>query len=200
MKFLVIDDHSITRLGIQNLLRSNYPFCKVDAASNGLEAILLVKNNQYDLVIVDINIPGTDTLDLTHKITSELKQKVLVLSMNPKIAFMNSYLNKGAAAFLEKSVTDDVIAQTIADIISGKIISNPVENTLHGLPAPFSTLTKKEVSVMLLLVQGKSVGEIAALLDSHTSTIGTQKQKVFEKTGVDNVIALKQLYDLYKIS
>jgi two-component system, NarL family, invasion response regulator UvrY len=200
MKFLVIDDHSITRLGIENLLKSRYPFCKVDAASNGLDAVRLVKSNQYEVVILDVNIPGTDTLELAHKITVVLKHKVLVLSMNPKIAFMNSYLNKGAAAFLEKSVSDDVIANTISDIISGKIISNPIETEVHSLPAPFNSLTKKEFSVLLLLIQGKSVGEIATLLDSHTSTIGTQKQKVFDKTGVDNIIALKELYDLYKIA
>jgi two-component system, NarL family, invasion response regulator UvrY len=199
MKFLVIDDHSITRLGIENLLKSNYPFCKVDAASNGLDAIRLVKNNEYELIILDINIPGTDTLSLTYKMAIDLHQKVMILSMNSKIAFLNSYLNKGAVAFLEKSVSDEVIAQTIADIIAGKIIGYTSGNKLPVMPAPFNTLTKKEFSVMLLLIQGKSVGEIATLLDSHTSTIGTQKQKVFDKTGVDNVIALKQLHDLYQI-
>lgn len=204
---LIADDHALVRKGLEMIVRSAFAGCETSYAENGDEVFQSIRKSSYDLVILDINMPDTDAVALfRHIMAIRPTQKVLVCSMNPEKIFAMRYLKMGAAGYVQKSAKDDILERAIRTVLSGRrYFSEDMLDQIAGAvqgkePAnPFDRLTDREFEIALHLIKGLSVGEIARLVRVHTSTVGTQRARILEKTGVSNVMELNQLARTHQI-
>lgn len=206
-RILIVDDHSIVRAGISYLLSQEAVPVEIDEARDGVNALSLLKTRSYSLVILDVNIKGTDTIDLIgYMLTVYPGINILVFTMNQEEWFGKRFLQMGVKGFLNKESTDDEIKKAIWMVLKGnRYISNNLAQLLstEALDSkkenPFDELSNREFEVVLQLIKGDSVSMIAESLSLHASTIGTHKAHIFQKLGVQNIIQLTDLAKLYGI-
>lgn len=198
---LVADDHALVRKGLEMIIKSAFKPCEITYAINGQEVFRHMRKRSYDLVILDLNMPDTDAVALFQHIMSlHPKQRVLICSMNPEKIFAMRYLKLGATGYVEKSVNDDILERAIRTVLNGRRyfsedMLEQIAGAVHNnVPSnPFDSLTDREFEIALHLIKGLTVGEIAQMIRVHTSTVGTQRARILEKTGVQNVMELNQL-------
>ena len=204
---LIADDHALVRKGLEMIIKSAFMPCQLSYATNGDEVITHVRKTSFDLAILDLNMPDTDSVALFHQVLVHRPDlRVLICSMNPEKVFALRYLKMGAFGYVEKSANDEELERAMRVVLNGrKYFSNDVLDQLSGKLQgknsnnPFDALTDREFEIALHLIKGLSVGEIALLIKLHTSTIGTQRARILEKTGVKNVMELNQLARLHSI-
>lgn len=206
-KVLLVDDHSIVRSGIRLLLREYYGAISVDEAKNGNAAFSLILNNRYNLVIMDINMPQTDTFSLLQNIQTVVPDlPIMIFTIMTEYAFAKRYLRLGVKGYVSKQAEDPEILKAVHTIIGGK---NFVSAELKEQMAqddhfnkeldPFGLLSNREMEIAYHLVKGKSVSHIADALNIHTSTVGTHKARIFDKLKVDNLFLMRELASHYRL-
>ncbi len=204
-KILIIDDHSIIRVGIAFLIRQEIPSAAIDEAKSGDAAVALLKKNTYDLVILDVNIPGTDTIDfISYLLTATPHPNILIFTMNPEEWYGRRFLKMGVKGFLNKESPEDEIKKAIWTVLKGNRYISPALAQIISMDAlekkkenPFDELSNREFDVAMRLTRGDSVSVIAESLNLHASTVGTHKAHIFEKLNVQNIIQLADLARLY---
>lgn len=204
-KILIIDDHSIIRVGIAFLIRQEIPSAVIDEAKSGDAAVALLKKNTYDLVILDVNIPGTDTIDfISYLLTATPHLNILIFTMNPEEWYGRRFLKMGVKGFLNKESPEDEIKKAIWTVLKGNRYISPALAQIISMDAlekkkdnPFDELSNREFDVAMRLTRGDSVSVIAESLNLHASTVGTHKAHIFEKLNVQNIIQLADLARLY---
>lgn len=201
-RILIVDDHSIVRIGLEVLINEHLQ-AQIDSASDGKEAIRKVKEIPYDLLILDINMPDTDcgTLVLTIKgLRPQLP--VLIFSMNDESLFALHYVKLGANGFLSKNAQDEDIIYAIRQILKGKKYINPelfeTERSDTMGTNPFKVLSERELTVVHHLLKGKNILEISKIMNLHTSTIGTYRTRIFEKLNITNLVDLTELARIHQ--
>jgi two-component system, NarL family, invasion response regulator UvrY len=205
-RLLLIDDHYVIRTGFK-LIVSEKLNVLVDEATNGPSAITQIKNNSYDLITLDINMPDTDGFQLLAQILKvKPDSKVLVFSMNPENLFAKRFIKMGAKGYLNKESPDNEIVKAVNTVLSGKkYISDSLAeqliegNTLGKTDNPFKLLSEREFEIAISLIKGKTPAGIAEEMNLHPSTIGTYKIRILEKLNINNVIELNQLAGIYDI-
>ena len=188
-RILLVDDHSIVRQGLKNLIELESTLEVTGEAASGVEALNLVRKNQYDIVVLDISMPdknGVDTLhDLKH-IAPNLP--VLILSGYAEEQYALNLMRSGCKGYLSKDSDSDEIIRAIKTIANGKRyisseladlmsneLSHPSEKQLH------ETLSDREFQVFFKLAGGLSPTEIAAELNISIKTVSTYRTRVLEK-------------------
>jgi two-component system, NarL family, invasion response regulator UvrY len=206
-KFFVIDDHAIVRNGVRYMLEEFYRPCSVDEATNEQEVIKKIRSEDYDLVLLDINIPKTNTIDLLKfMLITKPDTKVLIFSMNAEKMHARRYLDAGAMGFLSKDAPIDEIKRAISLVLNNKKYYSQEfigylleEKTGTQCSNPFQKLTEREFAIVTLFLQGKSLTEVSSILNIQRSTTGTHKAKLFEKLKVNNMIELVELAQTYDV-
>ena len=206
-KFLLIDDHAIVRSGIKFWLSAEYNPSEIDEAENGKEATRMVENNDYDLLLLDIHMPETNSFDLLKNILqTKPDSKVLIFSMNSEGMYAKRYLKAGAVGFVSKDAPIEELKKAVDLTLNNrKYFSDKFIDTILSEKAgeeninPFFKLSDREFEITTLLLEGKSVGEISNLLNIHNSTTGTYKARIFEKLKIENIFQLNKLATLYDI-
>jgi len=204
-KILIIDDHSIIRVGITFLIRQEIPSAAIDEAKSADAAVALLKKGTYDLVILDVNIPGTDTIDfISYLLTATPHLNILIFTMNPEEWYGRRFLKMGVKGFLNKESPEDEIKKAIWTVLKGNRYISPALAQIISMDAlekkkenPFDELSNREFDVAMRLTRGDSVSAIAESLNLHASTVGTHKAHIFEKLNVQNIIQLADLARLY---
>lgn len=204
-RFLIADDHFIVRTGISILLREEFLNVEIDECKDGDHVWEKVKTTEYDLVILDINMPGTDSITLLQNIFAlHPDLKVLILSMSREEIYARIYLQLGVKGFINKEAEASEVRRAITTTLNNRRYLSPrmqdspaFESTKRKSASLFDRLSPRELEVMTHLLDGKNVSKIADLLSAHTSTIGTHKAKVLQKLGVTNVIELKEMTQLF---
>lgn len=205
MKILLIDDHFVVRSGMQGLLSEIYKPCTVDEADNGDSATEKLKQNEYDLIMMDIQMPNTDTLGFMEYIHIKYpKSKVLIFSMSAENIYAKRFLKAGAKGFLSKESPLEEIKKAINLVLNNrKYISESLamsmadESIGETVANPFNKLSTREFEIASLLLSGHTITDISNSLNIHSSTIGTHKARLFEKMGVTNLLGLKELANSY---
>lgn len=186
---LLVDDHSIVRQGLKNLIALESDLTVTGEASSGLEAINLVRQNKYDVVVLDISMPdknGVDTLhDLKH-VAPNLP--VLILSGYAEAQYALNLIRSGCKGYLSKDTDSDEIMKAIRTIANGKRyisaelaelmseqLSHPSEKQLH------ETLSDREFQVFFKLAGGLSATEIGTELNISVKTVSTYRSRILEK-------------------
>ena len=206
-KFLLIDDHVVVRSGIKTLLSGLYKDAEVSEAKDGETAIEQVKTEHFDLVILDIQMPHTDSFSLMEYFKNNYpKLKVLVFSMSPENIYALRFIKAGARGFISKDAPLEEIKKAIDVVLSDKkyiseeLLNMLAEGKVPGSGAnPFNSLSSREFEIVSMLLQGKTISSIAADLKLGISTVGTHKSRIFTKLKTSNLLELKELANSYEI-
>ena len=206
-KFLLIDDHTVVRSGIKVLLTDIYVDVDIYEAQDGESALLLLQNDKYDLVTLDIQMPNTDTFALMELIKSKYPDlKVLVFSMSPETVYAVRFIKAGAKGFISKDAPLEEIKIAIDRVLNGKkYFSDALQdlfadgNNKATNSNPFNILSTREFEIASMLLKGKTITTIAEELSLSLSTVGTHKGRIFNKLNVINLLELKELSTSFDI-
>jgi len=192
MNVLIADDHSIVREALKQIVKSLEDIDLIDEAVNGHEAWTKIRRGDYDLVILDIAMPGLNGLDVLKNIKDyDLKASVLILSVYPQEQYAIRAFNLGASGYLPKDTAFEELVLAIKKIASGgryvtasfaeKLIFNGYGS---GTDKPHEILSEREFQVMIMLAEGKSVTEIANEISISDKTVSTYRSRILEKMGL----------------
>jgi DNA-binding NarL/FixJ family response regulator len=204
-RFLLADDHHIVRTGLNLIIRDEFLNAEIDECSNGDCVWKKVQHTAYDLIILDISMPAMDSPRLLKNIfTLRPEQKVMVFTMNPVAAYAKQYLAMGVKGFINKEAEPVEVRLGIVTILNNRkyVGSNMMhllteEDAGKQADTPFANLSIRELEIMNLLVEGKNVTDIAAMLFIHISTVSTHKANIMAKLNVSNVVELTKLVQLF---
>jgi DNA-binding NarL/FixJ family response regulator len=204
-KILIADDHSIVRTGLSFLIRSEYISVQIDECSDGDSAWKKIQSTEYDLVVMDISMPGTDSVNLLKNIfTLQPQLKVLIVSMNSEEIYAKRFLQLGVMGFINKEADALELRKAIVSVMNNrKYMSAKLQETIAGEGTEgrsFENLSARELEVMTHLVGGKNVSEIADILSIHISTVSTHKARILQKLKVNNVVELTQVVKQFDIA
>src|ERR1043166_1961148 len=192
MRILIADDHALVRKGLRQLLAEALPQVEFGEASNAQEALDLVWGNHWNVLLMDITMPGRSGLDLLKQLKQDRPElPVLVLSAHPEEDYALRVLKAGAAGFLNKDAAVEELLAAIRKVVAGgKYVSPSVGETLAEsvetlAPHPrHEDLSDREFEVFRLLASGKAVSEIAAQLSLSVKTISTYRTRLLQKLHV----------------
>ncbi|MEQ8905200.1 response regulator transcription factor [Ekhidna sp.] len=198
---LLVDDHQIIRDGIRFYFEGDEEFAIKDEAENGLEALELLKDNEYDIILTDINMPKMDGLEFMKSLKENYPdQKVLVLSMYNEAGYINKMIALGANGYVLKKSDKGELVSAIKKVLDGQDhYSDEVYKTIIGNIAgrkPKERLTleaelsDREKEVLVLIANEYTNQEIADKLFISIRTVETHKRNLLEKTGCKNVAGL----------
>lgn len=205
--FLIIDDHEVVRQGLKLLINDFCPGVQIFEAKDGKTAEFLLKNHEFTLVILDLQIPDTNSFELLDYIVNIHPQtRILIFSMSPELLYGQRVISAGAHGYLSKDSSMEDVRKAIDTILSNrKYISEQLLDTILKEPKteqvnPFTKLSQREFEIATFLLAGLTVTEIAERVHLQPSTVGTYKFRIFEKLQVSNLLQLKELANIYKFS
>jgi two-component system invasion response regulator UvrY len=205
-KILIVDDHSIVRTGIKMLLEGQ-PNMFADEADDGRAALNLIKDRKYDLMLLDINMPGMDCDQLINAVSGvDPDLSILIFSMNEEELFARHYLKLGVKGFLSKRSPPDEIIYAIKQVLNGKrYISRELAEMLSGMSElknenPFLSLSQRELTVVGHLLRGMKISKIGELMNLHASTVSTYRTRIYEKLNIKSLIDLTELARIHHLS
>lgn len=204
---LLVDDHFIIRTGLKLVIETFMPDCIIEEADDGDSSFEKIKKNSYDLMILDVNMPNTDSFVLVSNILAlKPEMKILMFSMNDEEVYARRYLKMGVMGYIKKDEHVDEIKKAITTVLNNKkYISNSLSQILiedlhnNNSENPFESLSLREFEIVRHLIRGESVAEICQKLTLHSSTVGTHKARIFEKLKCSNIIDLNLLAKVHNI-
>lgn len=200
---MIADGHAIIRIGIAGILSDLLPASTIYHAGHLDTVLELMGEHFFPLVILDISIPGGNSIQMLEVLFRKNKQvKILMLSGEDETLFAWRYIKSGAHGFIRKNAGVDEFERAIATVMDDKpylntaikerlikdVLATGVSNTKVG----FYQLSDRELEVARLLAKGETTVKIAATLHLHAGTISTYKGRIFSKLGVNNLIGLAE--------
>lgn len=200
-KILIVDDHLVVRAGVSIILRKEFEDIEVTEASSYPEALSQINNQVFDLIILDINLPGGKSTTMIYEIKAILPSvKILMFSAHEEEIYALRYLNSGAHGYLNKLSNESLIIEAIrsirlkGDFISHHLLQKMEDQKKDQSPInPFEKLSTREMEICKLLIKGEGNLEISNALDIQMSTVSTYKSRIFEKLKVNNLAELIEL-------
>jgi two-component system, NarL family, invasion response regulator UvrY len=192
MKILICDDHKIVRDGLKQILQQLEGGTDIQEAADGEEALILLNTNVFDIVLLDISLPGQNGLEVLHTVKRRWPStNVLMLSMHPQAQYAMRALKIGASGYLTKDTASEELLLAVKRVSSGgKYISNSLaESMLCNGEKDSSTLkhellSMREFEIMIGIANGKSLLEIANELCISDKTVSTYRYRIMEKMGL----------------
>ena len=194
LKILIADDHPIVRRGLKQTVAETSDMVVVDEASNGQEVFSKVRTGDYDVLVLDVSMPGINGMDILRQLKDEKPGlPVLMLSIHPEEQYAVRALRSGASGYLTKeSAPDELVAAIRKVSIGGRYVSSSLAERLvfdlekSGGQLPHQTLSNREYQVMCMIASGKTITEIAEELLLSDKTISTYRSRVLEKMEMKN--------------
>jgi DNA-binding NarL/FixJ family response regulator len=195
IKILIADDHAIVREGLKQIISETLDMVVAAEASNGEDVLEKVSANKYDVVLLDISMPGRSGLDILKQLKIEKpKLPVMMLSVHPEEQYAVRALRAGASGYLTKESAPDELIAAIRKISQGrKYVSSSLAEKLAvelGIDVKKSrheVLSDREFQVMCMFASGKTVKEIATELSISMPTIRTYRIRILEKMRMKNI-------------
>jgi len=198
IKILIADDHPVVRKGLKEIIEETPGMVVGGEASNGQEVLENVRKSDYDVVLLDISMPGRSGLEILKELKSEKPElSVLILSIHPEEQYAVRALKAGASGYLTKESAQDELIAAIRKASTGrKYISSSLaeklafyleidtEKPLH------ETLSDREYEVMCMIASGKTIKEIAEELFLSVKTISTYRSRILEKMRMKSNVEL----------
>lgn len=194
LRILVADDHSIVRNGIMKSLSENFRAIEFAEASNASEIMQLINGAKWDLVTLDINMPGRNGMDVLKDI-KEIHPEipVIIFSMYPEDQFAVRAIKAGASAYLTKDISSKNLSEALNKILNGgTYLTSSITELItcelrgnHDKPA-HELLSDREYQVFLLIASGLSVSTIAIELSLSVKTISVYRANILTKMNLKN--------------
>lgn len=202
LRVLITDDHLVIQQGLGYIIKEAFPQTAI-AYSGSLEATLtLLEKQKFDLLILDINIPGGNGFHMVEQIRAiQQDVKILIFSSYEESTYALRYLKAGVNGYLEKSASEEQIINAIMSIYTrGKYVSDQVKEQLldslsndHTL-IKHAALTNRELEIAKFVAEGEGTSAISAKMNLQASTISTHKKNIFEKLKISNVAQLIEIF------
>jgi len=198
MKILLVDDHQVVRQGLKQMLADEYPKAAFGEAGTAAEAVQAIHRQKWDLVLLDLNLPGRGGLDALGDFkAAQPLLPVLVLSMHPEAEFAVQALRAGAAGYLTKqSAAEELLAAVQQALEGGRYITASLAEKLAADVAgdnrqlPHEELSPREFETLRRLATGHSVKEISSSLGLSSKTVSTYRARVLEKLKLRTTVDL----------
>lgn len=194
IKILIVDDHPIYRGGLKQFLCKSFDQVVIDEASNGSKALNKIRKSDYDVVLLDIDMPGRSGLEIIKDVKKEKpKLPVLMLSAYPEDQYAIRSLKSGASGYLtKKSVPAELIKAIKKVRQGGKYLTLSIAERLASAieedseMSPHERLSNREYQVMCMIAHGSTLKEISEELSLSESTVSTYRTRILEKMGLKN--------------
>jgi two-component system invasion response regulator UvrY len=204
---LIADDHSLIRSGLRMVLDGMAVNTDISEAWDAKTVMAKLKEKPFDLVLLDIQMPATDSVVLMHWIQSFYPDtKILIVSQNPENTYGKRYLQLGANGFINKTASDDEMIKAITKVLNGttyvseELSQSIVSTVKNGTSAnPFDQLSQREFQVVICLAKGYTLNEVCEMLQVQYSTAHTHKRRAFEKLNIEDNKDLAQLAGAYDL-
>jgi DNA-binding NarL/FixJ family response regulator len=196
--FLIADDHAVVRRGLRDILMEAFSGAKITEAKDSIEATQLLSKQPFDLVLLDINMPGRSGLEVLEE-ARRLRPEtpVLVLSAYPEAEFAVRAFKLGAAGYLSKDRAPDELLVAVKKILAGGkyVTASLAEKLAYALggdldQVPHDALSNRELQVLRLIATGKTIKEIAAELSLSEKTVATYRVRLADKLGLSTNVEL----------
>ena len=192
IRVLIADDHVVVRNGLKQLFELMGDIAVVGEATNGEEALELLQQMEFDLILLDLTMPGLSGVNLIARIHALYeKVPVLVLSMHNEIHVVKRVLQAGACGYVTKGSEQDTLMAAIRKVAAGGRFIDPViaEQMMFDKPSsemtlPHERLSERELHIMKLIAQGKSINDIADELFISNKTVSTHKARLMQKMNI----------------
>ncbi len=199
-RILVVDDHPLMREGLKGVLLGRFSHWVIGEAANAAETLSATRRQDWDLVLLDLSIPGANGLELLRRVVRDKPTlPILMLSMHPEEQFAALALRAGAAAYMSKFTPAEALLAAIRRVLEGHrgVTSQTLGLQPDSLSGEQSTpiheqLSDRELDVFLRIGRGQSVGDIAEALRLSVKTVSTYRARVRSKTGFRNNAAMAQ--------
>lgn len=207
MRFLLLDDHSITLQGLEMVLGQEYPNAEFQSCTLANEAFACFAKEDFDLVILDVNIPGTNIHTvIENMLAKKPTQLIMMFSMNPDTVYAKRFLRLGSKGFVNKESPPSELLVAVRTILQGglylshRLVQKMSDDfLLSRTENPFDKLSQREMEVCSFLIKGYSLTDIADIMRLHKSTIGTHRSRILEKVGVRKIFELREIALQYHI-
>lgn len=194
IRVVLADDHTIVRAGLKEILADTGDIEVVGEATNGHEVMARVRELPFDVLVLDMSMPGRSGIELIRQVKGEKSGvRILVLSMHSEEQYAVRALKAGASGYLTKESAADQLVAAIRRIAGGGAYVTPetAQRLALGLDAaaegpPHASLSEREMQVFQLIAGGKSVTDVADLLALSVKTVSTHKTRIMQKLNVTN--------------
>jgi len=204
-KILITDDHPSVRRGVREYLVEGLPGVSVEETSNAAEMRHVLNTTKFDLIIMDITMPGWSPLEATRAIQQLCRStRILILTMHPEAEYGPRMLRAGADGYLSKSSCSSDLIVAVKTVLAGGLhISATLAERLvmdlkpQGEDTIHQRLTNREYEVFTLIGMGRTVGQIARILDLSVATVSTYRTRILEKLNLEtNADIIGYAYEL----
>jgi DNA-binding NarL/FixJ family response regulator len=201
IRVVLVDDHALVRQGFRRILEDDPDLTVVGEASNGTDAIALVKKTDPDVVVMDMAMPEMSGLHATMEIIKQRPgTKVLILSMYSDEQYVRNALDAGAKGYILKSAIENDLTRAVKAVAAGEQYLAPELSSvlIRAIQAgsfekasdPYDRLTQREKQVLQLIAHGKSNKEIAVMLDLSVNTVAVHRANLMSALGVHKTAEL----------
>ena len=197
---LIAEDHAVVRIGTKHLLQSLIPDAIITDVDDFDKIVKELEIRAYDLLILDINIPGGNNTKMVETIRVKSPEtRILMFSSYDEQLYGLLYLQAGADGYLSKDAPEEEFQAAVLSVLNNKkymsedmqqMNINRLINPKEFMPDPVISLSPRETDVMNLLKEGLGTAKIAEKLNLQLSTVSTYKARIFEKLGVKNIVEL----------
>lgn len=206
IEILLVDDHELVRTAIEHFLNNCSGFRVVAVAGSGEEALELMSTIRPDIVLMDVNMPGMGGVEASKRLLKRFPTvKIIVLSVHDDGPLPQQLLQMGVQGYLSKSCPASEMVTGIQTVHQGKrylsadVASKIAFSVMPGETAPFERLSQREMEIVMLILQGATITDMAQVLMLSSKTINTYRYRLYDKLGVKNDVELTRLALKYRL-
>jgi two-component system invasion response regulator UvrY len=194
LKVMIADDHPLIRQGLRLTLSESVTISRVDEASDGPQLLEKMRQETYDVVVLDISMPGRDGLELLKDLKVLYpRTPVIILSLQPEEQYAVRAFRAGASGCLNKSASPAELLEAIRQVVAGHTYISEAagERLLEDVRGcsddlPHRSLSDREHEVLLLIASGLTTGQISEKLDLSVKTVSTYRARLLQKMGLQS--------------
>jgi DNA-binding NarL/FixJ family response regulator len=189
---LLVDDHSLVRRGFRKILEDEADIAVVGEAKDGEEAVRLASELKPQVIVMDCAMPGINGLQATRQILEKNPQTlVLMLSMHPEDTLVRQALGAGARGYILKNAVDLELGAAIRRVVAGEtVLDSQLERPAALKGERNAALTRRELEILQMIVDGKSNKEIASVLDLSANTVSVHRANIMDALGIHKTAEL----------
>lgn len=198
LKILIADDHAVTRRGLREILQDTYGEVEIGEAADAAEAIRLAESKRWDLLLLDIVMPGMNIIDALEVFRERFPtMPVLVLTAISEMEYVVRTLKAGAKGYINKQYATDELIRAVGKVLAGEtfLSGDAIAHLAASLredaaTMPHHKLSERELQVFCLIARGRTIKEIAGDLEVSDKTVGTYLARIKEKTDLVSYVEI----------